>query len=272
MLSSSPSTATPNHTPPNHITNLDSTELEACGWKLQEVIQPDGEVDFVMIPLTEEEFLHPQEGYRLPNSTFHGTIAGDLKDMLSRRYANRPDVGIFQDLLICWDVDLGDHCPDGFVAFGIREKEQNLTQFRVEQEGVRPSLIVEVVSPCFRRTDRETKVMEYAIAGVQEYVICDRRRVRKQLVEEVLGYRLKGSHYQPISPDEEGRILCQTVGLWISLREGQIVLEDAETGERLKTSQELAQENQEMAQENQEMAALLARYRQQFGDLPENEA
>lgn len=73
---------------------------------------------------------------------------------------------------------------------------------------------------------------------------------------------------QPITPDEEGRILCETVGLWISLREGRIVLEDAETGERLKTSQELAQENQELVQENQDMAALLARYRQQFGDLP----
>jgi Uma2 family endonuclease/FtsZ-binding cell division protein ZapB len=266
-------------------------DLAECGWKLEEVTLPDGTTDYVMIPLTELEFLHPQEGYRLPNSTFHGTVAGDVKDMLSRRYANNPEVGIFQDLLIGWDFDMNDHCPDVFVAFGIRHKEQNRTKFVVADEGTRPAFILEVVSARFRKADRETKVVHYARAGVQEYVICDRRTYRKQLTEEVLGYRLIGGHYQPITPDDEGRILCQTLGLWISLQAGQIILEDAQTGERLKTAQELSQENQELSQENQElsqenqelsqenqelsqenqeMTALLARYRQQFGNLPGN--
>jgi Uma2 family endonuclease len=268
MLSSSTPASRTAHAKPS------GDELADCGWRLEEVIQPDGSVEYAMIPLTDGEFLHPQEGYRLPNSTFHGTVAGDLKDMLTRRYAQRADVGVFQDLLIGWDIDLGDHCPDTFVAFGIRNKDQNRTKFWVTEEGSRPALIVEVVSPRFRKTDRETKVLHYAAAGVQEYVICDRRRYRKQILEEVLGYRLRNGQYQPISPDDEGRILCQTVGLWMSLQDGQIVLEDADTGERLKTSlelsqenQELSQENQELSQENQDMAALLDRYRQQFGEL-----
>jgi Uma2 family endonuclease/FtsZ-binding cell division protein ZapB len=292
VLSSSPST-TSDRAPKFATTD----ELAECGWKLEEIILPDGNTDYAMIPLTEDEFLHPQEGYRLPNSTFHGTVAGDVKDMLDRRYANEPQVGIFQDLLVGWDSDMPDHCPDVFVAFGIDNKEQNRTKFFVDREGARPAFILEVVSPRFRKADRETKAVHYAQAGVQEYVICDRRTYRKQLTEEVLGYRLRGNHYQPITPDEDGRILCQTLGVWISLQSGQIVLEDAETGERLKTSQELAeeveelsqenqelsqenqelsqenqelsQENQELSQENQDMTALLARYRQQFGDFPE---
>jgi Uma2 family endonuclease len=238
-----------------------STELIDCGWRMSEILRPDGTTEYITTPLTEQQFLHPQEGDRLPNSTFHDSIAGDAKDMLTRRYLNDPTVGIFRDLLIKWDIDLGDHCPDTFVAFGIQNKEQNRTNFIVRDEGALPILVIEVVSPRFRKADREEKVVHYATAGVQEYVIFDRRRVRKQVLEEVLGYRLVNGHYQPIMPDEDDRILCRTVGLWISLQQGQVVMEDAQTGERLKTSAELEQENQAMA-------ALLDRYRSQFGDLP----
>jgi|GEM_PF-5620102 len=52
-----------------------TAELAACGWRLIEQIQPDGSVDYEKIPLTEAEFLHPQEGYRLPNSTFHDDVS-----------------------------------------------------------------------------------------------------------------------------------------------------------------------------------------------------
>ncbi|NJP08700.1 MAG: Uma2 family endonuclease [Leptolyngbyaceae cyanobacterium RU_5_1] len=133
----------------------------------------------------------------------------------------------------------------------------------VANEGVRPALIIEVVSPRFRKADRETKVVHYARAGVQEYVILDRRTYRKQVRDEVLGYRLVNGHSQPITTDEEGRILCETVQLWISLQDGQLVMEDSQTGERLKTSLELERDNQDMA-------AMLARYRERFGALPEN--
>ncbi|MCA1992376.1 MAG: Uma2 family endonuclease [Coleofasciculus sp. S288] len=261
-----------------------ATELAECGWRMEFVTQPDGTTTSVQVPLTASEFLHPKEGYHLPNSTFHDNVAGDAKDMLTRRYASTPDIGVFRDLLIEWDMaDLGDHCPDTFVAFGVQNKEQNRSKFIVPQEGVRPTLIIEVVFPRYRREDREKKVVEYARARVQEYVIIDRRTYRGQVLDEVLGYRLVSGHYQPITPDDEGRILCDTVGLWLSLQDGCLVMEDAQTGQRLKTSAELAAENQELTAENQElaaakelaqqqaaeMAALLTRYQEQFGNLPE---
>lgn len=262
-----------------------TTELAECGWRTEIVTQPNGKTVTVKVPLTASEFLHPQEGYLLPNSTFHDDVAGDAKDMLTRRYANSPDVAAFRDLLIRWDItNLGEHCPDTFVAFGLQNKEQNRTKFIVGQEGVRPTFIIEVVSPRYRKEDRETKVVEYAKAKVQEYIVIDRRTYRKQVLDEVLGYRLVSGYYQPITPDEEGRILCETVGLWISLQDGRLIMEDAQTGQRLKTSVELVAENQELAAENQElatakelaqqqaadMAALLNRYRERFGDLPDN--
>ncbi len=207
----------------------------------------------------------------MPNSTFYDTVADDAKDMLKRRYANACTVGIFRDLLIGWDIpNKPDNCPDVFLAFNVRNPEQNRSKFVVENEGTRPALIIEVVSPRYRKEDREIKVVEYAEGKVQEYVIIERRTVS----EEVLGYRLVGENYQPITPDEEGRILCETVGLFMSLRSGRIVMEDAQTGDRLQTSLELKTAYHELEATNAltqqqiaEMAALLAQYKERFGDL-----
>jgi len=219
-----------------------SEDIAERGWRRQTITQPDGTTNDVQVPLTSEEFLHPQEGYHLPNSTFHDNAAGDVKDILTRRYATNPTAAVFRDLIIKWGIpDLGDHCPDTFVVFGVRNKEQIRSEFVVIEEGVRPALIVEVVSPRYRKEDREIKVKHYAQAAVPEYAIIDRRQQRRQVIEEVLGYRLVDGQFLPLTPDEEGRILFETVGLWMGLQDGRIVMEDAQTGERLLTSLELEQ-------------------------------
>ncbi|NET57321.1 MAG: Uma2 family endonuclease [Symploca sp. SIO2E6] len=154
-----------------------STELAERGWRMVNYTQANGKINTVQVPLTAEEFLHPQEGFHLPNSTFHDDIAGHAKDILTRRYANNPNVGVFRDLLVEWDIPgQKDHCPDTFVAFGISNKDQNRSKFIVANEGVRPAFVLEVVSPRYRKEDREIKVIQYARTGVQEYVIVDRRR------------------------------------------------------------------------------------------------
>jgi Uma2 family endonuclease len=234
---------------------VSSDELAQRGWRYQTLAQPDGRETTIQIPLTDEEFLHPKEGYHLPNNTFHDRIIATVQDILNRRYDNCLDVAVFHDLLIQWDFELGEHSPDIFVVFGIEDKKRERTKFVVAKEGVRPAFILEVVSPRYRKQDRETKVVEYAQAGVQEYVIVDRRRQRGQLLEEVLGYQLERGHYRPIAPDEQGRIACETLGVSIGLEDGQLLIFDTQTGERLQTASELA--------------ALLARYRQLFGELPE---
>lgn len=262
-----------------------TTELAEGGWRVVTHQNPDGTIVYTRIPLTSEEFLHPTEDCHLPNSTFHDDVAGQAKDILTRRYANDLTTGVFRDLLIQWDIaGQGDHCPDTFVAFGIGNKEQNRTKFIVANEGVRPAFVLEVVSPHYRKEDRETKVIEYARTRVQEYVIIDRRLQRGQIIDEVLGYRLVEGLYQPIAPDDEGRIRCDTIGLLLSLQDGRLVIEDADTDERLLSSVELeaAKESAERqaaemaaAKESAErqvaeMAALLARYQEQFGELPES--
>ncbi len=260
-----------------------SEDLAERGWRYELVTLADGTTDYEMVPLTDEEFLHPEEGYHLPNSTFHDRIIADIRDLLTRRYRDRPDVGVFSDLLIEWDVpDLKDHCPDVCVAFGITNKQQNRGKFIVVNEGVHPAFVLEVVSPRYRKVDRETKVLHYAMTRVQEYVIVvseacpedNRRRYRSLTLDEVLGYRLVAGAYQPISPDDDGRIFCETVGLWISLQEGRLAMHDGVTGERLLTSDELElqaeQERQRAEQERQradQAEAELQQLRDRLRDL-----
>lgn len=250
-------------TPPSAPNDL-TQELAERGWRIQEEVQPNGTIIYIKVPLTSEEFLHPQEGYHLPSNTFHNNISRDAEDMLLCRYANNPTVAVFHDLLIKWDIPgLKDHCPDVCVVFGIGNKDVYRDSFEVIFERVRPSLIIEVVSRRYRKEDREIKVIEYEQAQVQEYVIIDRRTQRGQAIDEVLGYRLVAGRYRPISPDEDGRILCETVGLWLSLQDGCLVMEDTQTGERLRTAKELAAENEDL---KAQLQALQAQVKQQSGE------
>lgn len=218
-------------------------ELAECGWRYQTVTLDDGSTEERMVPLTEADFLHPQEDDHLPNSTFHDQNIRSLKDILVRRYALEPTVGVYGDLLVDWQRDdLKDHCADVFVAFGVSDRAAFRTRFRVLDEGTRPALVIEVVSPRYRKADREIKVEQYARAEVQEYLILDRRIQRGLILEEVLGYRLVQGSYLPISPDDDGRIYLATVDLSIGLQEQAVVVVDGTTGQRLLTAQELEQQ------------------------------
>jgi DNA-binding NarL/FixJ family response regulator len=138
------------------------------------------------------------------------------------------------------------------VVFGLKNKGKNRESFVVAKEGTKPVVVMEVVSPRYRRADRETKVKDYARAGVEEYIILDRRSQRGELIDEVIGYRLEEGSYVPITPDEEGRIFCQTIRVKIGLIEGKVKLWEAETGEPLLSSQEIEQWAQQERQARQE--------------------
>ena len=228
-------------------------DLAETGWRYAVEVQPDGTTKKIQVPLTSMEFLHPKEDFYLPNSSFHDKVVGDARDMLTSRYGQNPTVAVFCDMLIIWDLpDMNRHCPDISVIVGIRNKQQDRTSFVVASEGVRPALAIEVVSPRYRKEDKETKVEQYERAGILEYVIIDRRTKRDRVIDEVLGYRLVAGRYRPLTPEDDGRIPCETIGLWISLQNGRLVMEDMQTGERLRTSQELKAEKQEWEQKAQE--------------------
>ncbi len=77
-----------------------------------------------------------------------------------------------------------------------------------------PDLVVEVLSPATRETDRGEKFFEYAKAGVREYWLVD---PQKHLIEV---YTLRGQVYEPLGLGE-GRA-CSQVLEGFSVSPGQI--------------------------------------------------
>ncbi|MBI3360726.1 MAG: Uma2 family endonuclease [Chloroflexi bacterium] len=216
-----------------------ATDLVARGYRWRRVPRPDGTETSVQVPLTSGDFLNPQEGDVMPESTFHAATTTDLHDMLRLRYAADPTTAVLHDLIIRWgSPSLPDPAPDIAVVPNVRDRDKSRSAFHVTEEGTKPVLIVEVVSPYYRKEDLVEKVDIYERAGVQEYVILEQREQREQIVETVTGYRLVRDRYRPILLEEDGRMRLQTVGLYIGLQNGKVVLEDVVSGERLRNIEE----------------------------------
>ena len=242
-------------------------DFAETGWRMELVTDEQGEEKILYFPLTEAEFLHPKEGYHLPSNTFHENTRTEIKEILQRYYAQREDVGVFGDLIIKWDIEgIETQCPDVCVVFGLRDKEKYRGEFVVREEGIKPAVVMEVVSSRYRKADRQTKVQEYATVGVAEYIILDRRRQKGKFIDEVLGYRLVEGTYLPIVADDSGRIFSAILNLWIGMSEGKVTLYQGNNDVPLLTPQQLEelaiQERQRAEQEYQRAEQLAARLRQ----------
>ena len=212
------------------------------GWRHQTVTLADGRVTTQKIPLTREAYLNPQEDDVAPENPFHARLSQSLYEMLTRWAKKYPTLMVFSELLIRWP-GRPNAAPDVCLIPNVRDPGRDWSlvgSFDTATEGTAPSLVVEIVSPEYRKEDRVDKVLQYEQAGVPEYVIFDRRIQRGKVVEEVLGYRLTGKDYEPILPNEDGLILCPGAGLWFGLENGRLIVLDAETNEQLLTGDEWA--------------------------------
>ncbi|MFL6290604.1 MAG: Uma2 family endonuclease [Thermoanaerobaculia bacterium] len=192
---------------------------EEPGITLQRWVErPGGRIELVEMPLTPELFLNPQVGDHMTQGTRHGNTARQIADLLDDFFRPVPDVLVTFDLKHLFGPGLSQPSPDVSVIRGVRNREADRESFDVIAEGVRPCLILEVVSPLssrIRKTDLEDKVALYRRAGIPEYLIVDSERRDRPF--RLLGYRLGPSGYQPIAPDEEGRLLSETTGLWFQV-------------------------------------------------------
>jgi Uma2 family endonuclease len=202
------------------------------GWRYVRREQPDGTVTWDEVPLTLEDVLHPREGDVIVQNTVHDDDWFYLGTVIKARCAVIPGAKVFRDVGINWDVPgLRHHSPDITVVFGVRSGRERWSTFDVAEEGVRPTLIIEVVSPNTRAVDVETKVDHYHRARVPFYVIVDRER--EEGPPRLIGYRYAPAGWVELAPDGQGRLSLDPVGLLLGTRGNRVVLYDAQTGEEL---------------------------------------
>lgn len=113
------------------------------------------------------------------------------------------------------ETDAGEVVPDGFaqhldedtvrvpdVAFF---KKDNLGKIKPTHSEGGADLVIEIVSRDSRLRDKGEKFYEYERAGVEEFWIVDPERKRAEF------YRLREGAYEPVLPDEEGKLYSSTL-------------------------------------------------------------
>ena len=201
------------------------------------VARPDGRRELLELPLTRELFLDPQLGDTIVQGDWHDITAREIAGILESHFRPQDDVRVFHDMKHYLLPRRPAPAPDVSVVRGLRPRRRR-SSFRVKTEGVRPCLLIEVVSPGVeaRQADLVDKVELYRIAGIPEYLIVDSPSDVTGLPFTLLGYRLDAAgRYKPMQPDAEGRFLSETTGIWfqVSPDRQRIFLFEDPTGRRL---------------------------------------
>ena len=127
--------------------------------------------------------------------------------------------------------------PDMFVALGVGEEARGTT-YKLWKFPV-PDFVLEVMSPDSWRDDLGIKKATYQHLGVREYWVFDSRgapfkRGRRRVAPPLAGFRLANGIYEPVLPDDSGRLLSEVLGLELRLHDWDLQqLHDAQSGERL---------------------------------------
>ncbi|WP_424099553.1 Uma2 family endonuclease [Moorena producens] len=163
--------------------------------------------------------------------------------------------------------------PDFFVVLGTERKPRN-SWVVWQEEGKYPNVIVEIISPTTADTDRGLKKQIYQDTfRTPDYFWFDPNTL------ELKGFHLVDGCYLELEPNQEGWLWSQQLALYLGIYEsklrwftavGQLVPTPTEAAELEKQRAEQECQQKQQAQEQlAQMESLLARYREQFGDLPE---
>ena len=197
----------------------------------RDVLHYDADGKFVgsdMVPLTLEQVLHPEETDHPVSSARHDFEVRYLADACQ---ALAPDALVTSDVPHYWGVEnLGHHRPDVAVTFGVADLRSLRPKFECADEGTRPVLLIEVVSPSTRDTDvaDEKKVDHYRRAGIAWYVIVD--RVEDEDEPKLVGRHLEDGAWVGMEPDANGRLFLPPVNAWLRVVDGELRVTDARTG------------------------------------------
>lgn len=226
----------------------------AIGWRDVVIEHADGTKEHKQIPLTLEDALHPQEGDVIVQNTVHDRNWRYLAQVCELQVHDDSTALVLVDCKIEWDVpDLKHHSPDIAVIFGVRQQQERRSVFEVAVEGVKPLMLIEVVSPTTRVNDVVTKVKHYHRAGVRYYIIVDQEEEDGPL--KLLGYERNPRRYLPMPMDELGRLWLDPLRCWLAVDGLRVVCYDGETeaelGDYVAVSEALAAAQTQADQEKQ---------------------
>jgi Uma2 family endonuclease len=233
-------------------------------------------------PPTEDEL--PSDDGEPMETQRHALQLQLLLDPLRLFWADRQNVFVGGNMFVYFSLEQVRHQdfrgPDFFVALDVPRRERK--SWVVWQEGKGPDVVIELLSDSTAVQDKgEKKAIYQDRLRVPEYFWFD------PFSGEWAGFALRNGGYEAIAEDSQGRLVSRRLGLALVRWEG--IYQEIEarwlrwatlTGALLPTPQEVAAEAQGLAAEAERRAAeaqdqaatlkaLLARYRERFGDASE---
>lgn len=191
------------------------------GWRDELRPLPNGDYYLERVPLTLEDILHPQEEDFRVHSRNHQRFCMYLYDVFSARLAADPQAIVLHDVRVAWDEpEIKPHGPDIAVIFGVQER-LDWSTFAAQEEGTKPTLVVEVTSPKTRQVDLIRKVDEYEQAGLLYYLIVDTHQRKGKAVRRLLGYHLTEEGYVTMTPDERGWLWLPPLQVWLGIENNE---------------------------------------------------
>ena len=165
------------------------------------------------------------DGDRISESQYQYFAIFDTIAALKTMFADRPDVVVAGNLFVYYrEGDPGSRvAPDILVMFGASGKHYRHSWQVWREGGVVPSFVLEVASESTWRTDAGPKRDIYAAMGVTEYWRHDPEPLRNFLPSALIGERLEGGEYRPMSVYTDGagtlRGHSEVLGLDICVRD-----------------------------------------------------
>jgi Uma2 family endonuclease len=197
----------------------------------------------------------------MPAGHAHGLYIQMLAEML-KPLLERLGMRLFIDVFIFyrdWEGRKQRIAPDALLAPGGEQTPaESLHKYDLDQEPM-PLCAIEVISPSSRAADLQGKRLFYGSLGIQEYLVLDVEDDQERLLPQigVSLWRMQHGIQLPVTPDHEGFLLLESIGVRLRADGRKLVAHVAATGEPLLTLSELviALEAAEQARQQAEQRA-----------------
>lgn len=204
------------------------------------------------LPGTTRDPLYPDsDGEPMGETDYHLIALIYLYNALRDWFRLQDNVYVAGDMLLYYEEGnpKARRGPDIMVAKGVVGKHKRRS-FRTWEEGLPPTVIIEVTSKKTRHEDEHDKPPVYASIGVKELFLFDPEG--DWLRPRLQGYRLERGRYVPIRTNDAGQLFSPELGLTLAIEDHLLRLIDPAAGRLLPTSDELAEEAREAAEARRE--------------------
>ena len=217
---------------------------------------------------TEPTDLYPEsDGKPMADTDLHLYWIKRIQDVIETFLLKHPGTYISGNIMM-YDIEGPMRTavsPDILVAFGLGKKFRRT--YKVWEEGKPPDFVMEFSSRRTFRNDLDEKKAHYARMKIPAYFLYDPDR--RYLPSPLMGFRLVEGRYVEITPDADGGIYSDVLGISFHLTEDGLALYDPVSESWLKTR---AEQEAERAEQEAERAEQEAERAEQEAERAEQEA